>query len=183
MKTYFKTLLLASLVIFICLSCSKGGDDDGAPPFNSFVKYSIHGPTINGNFEIKKTQQNDGNVQIASYVPENPENGTDELVYIAMTDNDQLLSFRINVPPEEKLTELIYGHPTYSIYFGFEHAELETGTVSVHVTEMNIDSEFHNMIRYVKGNFEGVVLHIYEEDGVEIQESHTVNGNFEYVPF
>lgn len=184
MKKHFKILSSALLIVFVCLSCSKGNDDDIAPTFNSFVKYSIQGPSINGNYEIRKTQQQDDVVQTCIYVPENPEEEQDAMIALTMVDNTQLLSFSLVAPGMVRLTEIIKDNPhSFQIAFGFEELALEAGTVSVNVTTLDIDSGFGNLVTHVKGNFEGVVLHIYEENGEEIQESHTVNGNFEYVPF
>lgn len=184
MKKHFKILSAVLLIVFVCLSCNKSDDNDGAPPFNSFVKYSIHGPSINGNYEIRKTQQQDDVVQTCFYIPENPENEQGSMIALSMMDNAQLLSFSLVAPGMVKLTEIIKDNPhSFQIAFGFEELALEAGTVSVNVTTLDIDSGFNNLVTHVKGNFEGVVLHIYEENGEEIQESHTVNGNFEYVPF
>lgn len=172
------------LPLLFLLGCS--GSDDGGEAVRSGkinAKFAVQGNRVNGNFEVSMDSINQVTVTpTAVYAPEKPEEGEGAKLFLNIVDFDKGLGFSTVLPAAEALTEIIKDNAhDYQLALHFEGFALEAGTVSVHLTELDVDPQFNfRSIKHMKGNFEGVVLHIETVGGQTIEEPHTVTGEFEY---
>lgn len=170
------------LVLITIWGCSKKKKDDGPMTAGSYVKFGVQGTHVNGNYQIEKKSFSGDVVAICTYVPRDVQAAEDAKVTLSMMEAGQSVGFALVVPATEKLTEIIRDNPhAFQIAFLFGSGALEASTVSVHVTDLKLDeSDSLPLVTRIKGNFEGVVLRIYDENGERKEEPHTVKGEFEY---
>ena len=177
MKKLTTAVLFAFAGFLMFSSCSK---TEGEPPTlpRNYVKFAVQGTRINGNFEIeKKDYADDANI-VAHHIPEE----LGDMVALNVVDFIQGVGFGLVAPASEKMTEILLDNPSdYRLTLLFEAGELEAKTVSLHMTSLQLGTGSVTVKR-MKGNFEGVSVIREEEDenGVKIEEVHTVKGEFEY---
>lgn len=179
--------LLSILLAVVLFSCNK--DDDTPEDSTSFyaeINYSLAGASVNGTFNIiTNSQYSDGINALMFYFPPDLVEDIDEKAGVTIQDYNQLLSFTIMTPAKLGLVEILDGN-TYGneIAFGFEEVELTASSVSVNITEIQMQTlpetpGLKHVAVYV-GHFEGVVNHeYYDENGELVVEPHLANGNFE----
>ncbi|MFB2119143.1 hypothetical protein [Parapedobacter sp. 2B3] len=166
-------LIFALLMVFG--SCGKKEEDTPTLPRN-YVKFAVHGTRFNGNYQMEKKEYA-GDVTISAvHFPE----GSGDLVALGILDFSQRIGFSLVAPASEKLTEIIQDNPfDFDLGLMFEEGELEAKTVSLNMTSLNVDRE-SVVVKRLKGNFEGVAVYIFTEDGIKKEEAHTVKGEFEF---
>lgn len=166
-------LVYAQLLVFG--SCGKKEDDNPTLPRN-YVKFAVQGTRFNGNYQMeKKDYAGDVNIT-AIHLPE----GAGNRVTLSVMDMNQRLGFGLVAPASEKLTEIIQDNPfDFELALLFEEGALEAKTVSLNMTSLNVESG-SIAVKRLKGNFEGVSVYIFTEDGIKKEEAHTVKGEFEF---
>ena len=180
--------LLTLLLAVVLLSCNKDDDtpEDDSTAFYAEINYSLAGNSVNGTFNIiTNSLYSEGVHTMMLYFPPDIVEDIDEKAGVTIQDYNQLLSFTIMTPSLLGLVEILDGN-TYGneIAFGFEEMELTASSVSVNITEIQMQTlpetpELKHVAVYV-GNFEGVVNHEYYDDNGElVVEPHLANGNFE----
>lgn len=179
--------LLSILLAVVIFSCNKDDDmpEDDSTAFYAEINYSLAGNSVNGAFNIiTNSQYSDGVHSMILYFPPDIVEDIDEKAGFTIQDYNQLLSFTIMTPAKIGLVEILDGN-TYGneIAFGFEEIELTASSVSVNITEIQMQTlpetpGLKHVAVYV-GNFEGVVNHEYYDDNGElVVEPHLANGNF-----
>lgn len=177
MKKTATVLLLIFALLMVFGSCGKKEDNPTLP--RNYVKYAVQGTRFNGNYQMEKKEYA-GDVTISAvHFPEGS-GDLEDLVALGITDMSQRISFALVAPASEKLTEIIQDNPfDFDLRLMFEEGELEAKTVSLHMTSLNVDRE-SVIVKRLKGNFEGVAVYIFTEDGIRKEEAHTVKGEFEF---
>lgn len=155
---------------FIGISC---GTTDSDEKKGSHFYVSIDGPSMNGEYNI---DEGDGSTLNFTGLVYPATEDTPEIVILTF-NNYNGLSVTFQVPAEERLTELTDNHQHFGMGITNTQEEiiLFSKTVSIHVTLL--DSNNFG-ITEMEANFEGVMAYKYFEDGNEIEEAHTVKGDF-----
>ncbi|MDX1478027.1 MAG: hypothetical protein R3301_10020 [Saprospiraceae bacterium] len=174
-------VLAVVCITLLLAACSKEGTH-----VDSYFYASVNGPSWNGEFRIQARNMEEFPAQ-AVISPSGDPAIPDVLI---MTYNDMVenLSVSIIIPAEKRLTELTDDHEVFGmgIVNGVNTSEtidLISKTLSMHVTKLNTRSGGFaglNIPSEVFGNFEGVMIHERWDNGVRIEESHTVKGDFKF---
>lgn len=163
--TVLPVLFLISILIGI--SCGTTDSDEKKSP-HFYV--SIDGPSMNGEYTI---DEGDGSTLNFTGLVYPATEDAPEIVILSF-NNYNGLSVTVQVPAEERLTELTDNHQHFGMGITNTQEEilLISKTVSIHVTLLEIKN---NGITEMEANFEGVMVY-KKNDGTE--ESHTAKGDF-----
>lgn len=174
MKSSFKQFSFFVLAL-IMVNCSSSNDDVNLiRTDNVYVNYQVNGNQKSGEFNITGDHNNSKQNVYGIVVP----NDDGDAVILEYVDGNQETSVDINVPAAIRSTEITmdnnYGH---YIGFGFGNVLLSPKSISVTIQDIEYDSI---ILKYIKGSFTGNTMYTYWDSGEMIEETHSVNGSFEY---
>lgn len=167
------SLTVICILVLLLYSCSTTDSDEIE---NSHFYVSIDGPSMNGEFRIDE----DGDPSTLNFSGLIMPAHDDKPAVAVLSFNDyEGLVITIQVPGEERLTELTENHEFFGMVIGDTKNEiiLLSRSVSMYVTRLKNNSAG---ITEMRANFEGVMVHDYFEDGNRIEEAHTVKGDFAF---
>lgn len=179
MKTTLKLIPLLIIITLTILSCSKDNNDpnDTAQQQDTYINYSVVGNQVNGTYNIVVEDLNNPNVLAFANVYPESNSQTLKIAGMGFVDTSQMLNVGMSIPARTGLVEILDGHPDFDLGFGFEQVGLEAKSISVSVLEIE-----HNDIYviHIKGTFNGIAVYKHIVNGDEIEETHILDGEFEY---
>ncbi|MEM5566956.1 hypothetical protein WNY78_17675 [Psychroserpens sp. AS72] len=178
MKCRLNAIKLIILMSLITISCSKNDDNSNRlSQQGTYINYSVAGNQINNTFNIVIEDLNNTNVTAYGNIYPEDESANLKSALVLFVDQNQRINVGMSIPARTGLVEILDGHPTFDLLFGFEDVGMEAKSISVNVEEIE-----HNDIYviHIKGTFEGIAVDVHEENGIEIEETYIVNGEFQY---
>lgn len=177
------TINLVSLFIvasIINLSCSKNDDnpEDIAQQQSTYINYSVAGNQVNDTFNITVEGISNPNITaLANVFPESDSPTLKKALIVFL--NSGMIAVTMSIPARTGLVEILDDHPDFDMSFVFfdEQVELQANSISVEVQEIERNDIF---ITHIKGNFEGIAVYKHMVNGAEVEETHIVDGEFEY---
>lgn len=166
-------LTAISILVLLLFSCSTTDSDEVEV---SHFYASINGPSMNGEIRIDD-DEDPSTLNFSGLIV--PAHDDKPAVAVLSFNDYEGLVITIQVPGEERLTELTENHEFFGMVIGDTNNEINllSRSVSIHVTRLKNNSAG---ITEMRANFEGVMVHDYFEDGNRIEEEHTVKGDFAF---
>lgn len=180
MKNIIHTTILSLGVLFL-LSCNN---DDNVVK-RTYIDFTVAGPSMNGVFSIEQDEDPNQLEASALYTAATSEDPS----VVIITFNDYLgLGVSMILPGEKRLTELTDDHEIFGMSISSQADEITliSKTLSMDVTLLNLETSSiisFNLIDEMKGNFTGIMVYKYLDNGEEIEEAHIVEGKFEYAHY
>ncbi|WCO02804.1 hypothetical protein [Psychroserpens ponticola] len=179
MKTTLKLIPFLIIITVTILSCSKDDDNpnDTAQQQDTYTNYSVAGNQVNGTYNIVVEDLN--NPSILAFANVYPESNSQTLKIAGMgfVDTTHMLNVGMSIPARTGLVEILDDHPDFDLGFGFEDVGLEAKSISVNVLEIERND---NYVIHIKGTFNGIAVYKHTVNGDEIEETHIIDGEFEY---
>lgn len=178
-------LLLFLLAAFF--ACTVNDNEEGLEPEDSYFYSSLEGPSWSGEFTIEGDSS-----FTSSQAAITPSGDPDvpSVLFLTYNDPENGIGVTIRVPAEEGTTELtddanVFGLGITNTSNPEEEIILSSKSVSFDITELKTSDDFggFKIPQVVVGNFTGVMIRERYEDGLVIEEAHTVKGDLKYFSF